>query len=367
MLCPRTACKREIPDDSVFCCYCGKKIGPVQSGERTRRGNKTGSIYKRGNTYMVDLRVYQKSDVVARKQKGGFKSKKEAAAYIERYLGGGIEQKTMTISEAWELLKQTKKFQSLSKNKQSQYKTAYKRIEKLYFRNIGGIAFSELQAVVDAAPGDYYPHRDVKILLGKLYDVAVTNEALDIGQDKTALIELPPQPESERDAFTADEVKKMWEAYNKGDKMAAFALILCYTGMRPGELLQVELENVDLKTQKIIGGIKSAAGINREIPIATAIVPVVEKVMQTATHGLADSCREHFYDDWKSESWGIRPHMTAHSGRHTLATAMEKAGVSVMVRKKILGHKIDDVTERYTHIDFATKLAAVELATKNFK
>lgn len=61
---------------------------------------------------------------------------------------------------------------------------------------VGQIPFKVLQELTDAAPGDYYAHRDIKTLLGKLYEVAVTSEALDMAQDKTALIELPPVPGS---------------------------------------------------------------------------------------------------------------------------------------------------------------------------
>lgn len=91
--------------------------------------------------------------------------------------------------------------------------------------------------------------------------------------------------------------------------------------------------------------------------------------MQVATHGLADGCREHFYDRWcpSVERWGGRPHMTAHSCRHTLATAMEAAGVPVLLQKLILGHAVKDITQHYSrHQPFEDKLAAVERATAIF-
>ena len=43
MECPK--CKRAIPDDANLCCYCGKRIGPVERKAR-KRPNKTGSVYK---------------------------------------------------------------------------------------------------------------------------------------------------------------------------------------------------------------------------------------------------------------------------------------------------------------------------------
>lgn len=114
------------------------------------------------------------------------------------------------------------------------------------------------------------------------------------------------------DCWTALQQTKKWQALSK-NKRSHYG-----TAWR-----RLDLANIDLQRQCIIGGIKTAAGKNREIPIATAIVPLVAEAMQVATHGLADGCREHFYDRWcpAVEHWGGRPHMTAHSCRHTLATA----------------------------------------------
>ena len=59
--------------------------------------------------------------------------------------------------------------------------------------------------------------------------------------------------------------------------------------------------------------------------------------------------------------------MTAHSCRHTLATAMEAAGVPVLLQKLILGHAVKDITQHYSrHQPFEDKLAAVERATAIF-
>lgn len=59
--------------------------------------------------------------------------------------------------------------------------------------------------------------------------------------------------------------------------------------------------------------------------------------------------------------------MTAHSCRHTLATAMERAEVPVLLQKLILGHAVRDITEHYSrHQAFEDKLAAVERATAIF-
>lgn len=369
MKCQRTACGRDIPEDALFCPYCGKKQQHTAAPKPRKRANGKGSVYRRGKSWCAQSRIYRGGVLVFERIKGGFPTRAAAEEYLDGYTRTGVAPRSMRLIDCWMALQETKKWQALSKDKRSHYGTAWRRLERIQMQVVGQIPFKVLQELTDAAPGDYYAHRDIKTLLGKLYEVAVTSEALDMAQDKTALIELPPVPDSERDAYTVDEVHGMWMAYRAGDDLARYALILCYTGMRPGELMQLDLSNIDLQRQRIVGGIKTAAGKNREIPIVTAIVPLVAEAMQVATHGLADGCREHFYDRWcpSVERWGGRPHMTAHSCRHTLATAMEAAGVSVLLQKLILGHAVKDITQHYSrHQPFEDKLAAVERATAIF-
>lgn len=369
MKCQRTACGREIQEDALYCPYCGKKQQRTAAPKPRKRANGKGCIYRCGKTWTIQVRVVRNGTVVYARKKCGFPTRAAAEEYLDTYTRTGVAPRSMRLIDCWTALQQTKKWQALSKDKRSHYGTAWRRLERIQMKVVGQIPFKVLQELTDAAPGDYYAHRDIKTLLGKLYEVAVTSEALDMAQDKTPLIELPPVPDSERDAYTVDEVHRMWQAYRAGDDLARYALILCYTGMRPGEMMQLDLANIDLQRQCIIGGIKTAAGKNREIPIATAIVPLVAEAMQVATHGLADGCREHFYDRWcpAVERWGGRPHMTAHSCRHTLATAMEAAGVQPLLQKLILGHAVRDITQHYSrHQLFEDKLAAVELATAAF-
>ena len=141
--------------------------------------------------------------------KGGFPTRAAAEEYLDRYSRTGVAPRSMRLIGCWMALQETKKRQALSKDKRSHYGTAWRRLEQVQMQVVGQIPFKVLQELTDAAPGDYYAHRDIKTLLGKLYEVAVTSEALDMAQDKTALIELPPVPDSERDAYTVDEVHGM--------------------------------------------------------------------------------------------------------------------------------------------------------------
>lgn len=54
-------------------------------------------------------------------------------------------------------------------------------------------------------------------------------------------------------------------------------LILIYTGMRVGELLDIKVENVHINEKYMVGGSKTEAGKNRVIPFHERIVPLVKK------------------------------------------------------------------------------------------
>ena len=202
MKCQRTACGRDIPEDALYCPYCGKKQQRTAAPKPRKRANGRGSVYRRGRTWIAQVRVVRAGVVVYSRRKCGFATRSAAEEYLDNYTRTGVQPRSMRLIDCWTALQDTKKWQALSKDKRSHYKTAWNRLEQIQMQTVGQIPFRALQELTDAAPGDYYAHRDIKTLLGKLYEVAITSEALDMAQDKTALIELPPVPDSERDAYT---------------------------------------------------------------------------------------------------------------------------------------------------------------------
>jgi len=70
--------------------------------------------------------------------------------------------------------------------------------------------------------------------------------------------------------FTSAELKKIWAKADNGDSTAAAVLILNYTGMRPGELLSLEIStHIHLHGQEryFKTGSKTDARKNRIIPL----------------------------------------------------------------------------------------------------
>ena len=81
-------CKKEIPEGSAFCCWCGTKQTAVRPPVKTR-GNGTGTVYKRGKTWEIQVTLGFRYDAETGKlkriarTKGGFKTKTDALNYVQ--------------------------------------------------------------------------------------------------------------------------------------------------------------------------------------------------------------------------------------------------------------------------------------------
>ena len=70
---------------------------------------------------------------------------------------------------------------------------------------------------------------------------------------------------------------------------------------------------------------------------------------------------ENFIDKHK-----FLKHHTAHDGRHTLRTELEKLNIKQVIINSIIGHSNDNVgLDVYTHISVREKLEAINLVTYN--
>jgi integrase len=149
-------------------------------------------------------------------------------------------------------------------------------------------------------------------------------------------------------------------------------LIMIYTGLRIGELLDIKIENVYLKERYMIGGLKTKAGKNRVIPINKKIEPFIKnyyeknidkKFLITNAFG-----RQMQYSNYRREKFDNiiekmqftkhRPHDT----RHTFASLMDSAGANKLAIKRIMGHSAQDLTDDvYTHKTIQELISAIDL------
>ena len=163
--------------------------------------------------------------------------------------------------------------------------------------------------------------------------------------------------------FTTDEIQKLWDSV---DDVAYVDVVLiqCYSGWRPQELGLIELKNVDLEQGIFVGGMKTEAGTDRIVPIHSKIRQLVEKRYNEAltigseylincTDVSTHKSRIKFtYDKYQTrftkirERLSLNPEHRPHDGRMHFITMAKKYGVDEYAIKYMVGHAINDITEK---------------------
>ena len=281
-------CKAAIPDGSLFCNYCGKKQTVSEKKQaRKVRGNGMGSAYRRGKTWtaivtMDWLEQIDQPKVPIRKTKGGFKSKAEAIAYCPILKAGGVEKpvEAPRLSAYWKTYSEGNMLK-ISKGKQSAYKTAWKKLKPLHDVRVDTITVDLLQKVIDESCQTFDPAKDCKTLMSNLFDIAARDRF--VVRDLPDFISLPEHVENEPIPFNKEEQKRIWKAYDDGDRRAAAHLLMIYTGMMPGEAMLLKVENINLKERIIVrAGLKTKIRKRTPVVLADCILPVVEDLIEHA-------------------------------------------------------------------------------------
>ena len=169
--------------------------------------------------------------------------------------------------------------------------------------------------------------------------------------------------------FSEEEIELLWD-YSDIEMYADILLIQCYSGWRPQEIGLIELRNVDLKNRLIQGGIKTDAGTDRTVPIHSKIFRLVEQRYREAEtlgsrylFNYTDPKRINkdtklTYPRYRVVFNDIRdrlrldPAHRPHDARMHFVTMAKRYGVDEYAIKKMIGHQINDLTEKvYTRRD----------------
>jgi integrase len=231
----------------------------------------------------------------------------------------------------------------LSNSAMVHMRTSADRCKRLNKLKMDDVRLADMQPIVSSVSESV--GKKTKTFLLKVFSYAVRHEIIPVERPQIVhYIKLSSEKGNvlKRQIFASDEVSAMTDHLD---------LILLYTGMRVGELLALEEEDVHLDERWLyVKKSKTEAGV-RVVPIAERIVHCFDAIPANITY---KGYRKRFTKRYK----GHLP----HDLRHTFVSMCADKGIDERVIKAIVGHAGSGITETvYTHLDLEVLKNAVNM------
>lgn len=339
----------------------------------TKRPNGTGNVYQRGSTWTARVVDHYVPSPASKsglrpvwKTKGGFLRKKDAINYLPTLQTAPKEKRPPTLEHYWLSYSQND-LPKLSKSKQVAYRGAWKKLAPLARYRVDLLTVSILRDTVSEVANSYYTARDCKVLLNHLFELAGADGF--VSKDLPSYIVLPELEETERQVFTDEEQTALWKLYESGDPDAPIPLVMIYTSMMPGELMRLNVSNIDIAHQVITGaGLKTKVRKSAPIILPRDIIPVVEDLIANARPN--GDIFKRVEKDWYAryyaalEKAGCR-RLEPYCCRHSTATRLAVTeGIAPQTIQRIMRWSSTKMLDRYAHPDASDLLAAANTITR---
>lgn len=365
-------CKKQIPDDAKFCCYCGRSI-------------KIEKMYRRPDG------LYEKIITVSGKRvafRG--KTEKEVNHKILEYHGRVERGRTFReLAESWS----DEHFAAISYNTLKSYKPAYERaLEHFGDTPVKQITRANIAAFIEDFARKKYAHKTVRnqlLVLSLIFKRGVLEG--DLETSPAEYVTVPKNlPRKKRELPPVNYVDLIKTNVDKDFGLLAYFLL--YTGCRRGEALALQFRDIDREQMVIhitkslyhesnrpkIKEPKTEAG-RRDIILLDCLA---EKIPQ----GKPDSylftdeygeliTRSGFHHRWNAYCKAIGAYdekiytdkdghthseivalVTPHQLRHAYATILYEAGIDEKDAQELMGHTTIAMTrDIYTHITDARR------------
>ena len=267
-------------------------------------------------------------------------------------------ERTYTFAQVYEMYYKDKYELSLrkySKSSQISTRAAFKNCSVIHNVPFYQIGYKELQENLDSLTTREKPLKHsslelVKNLYRDMYRYAMKFDMAE--KDYSQFVEIRiPDDDEKGEPLAPEELEILWR--NKDVPEIQVALIICYSGWRISEFANIE---VDLNSMTFHGGMKTAAGKGRIVPIHPRILPVLHDYM---THPIksTESYRKELYKALAAlnvlyyNKDNKRKKHTPHDFRHTFSWLCDTYGVDPFAKKIMIGHSLGkDVTDKvYGH------------------
>ena len=326
-------------------------------------GNVSKLSGKRRNPWRARKTIGWEWDPIKKKHKqiyatiGYFAKRDEALNALAKYNEDPYDIKSdgITFSDVYEKWSE-EHFKTIVPSAVRTWTAAYKHCTPIHNKKFKEIRTIDLEKTIEnASVGDTTKAR-MKSMFNLIYKYAMKHEIID--KDYAALCRSVKKttPSKEKIPFSKEEINKLWD--NLKYPYVDMVIIGIYSGWRPQELAILKKSDIDLENRTMFGGIKTDAGKNRYVPINDKIYDLVKNRYNSCSINLfeEDGC-VLTYDKYRTRFKNVMKKLnmvhTPHETRHTFITLGKNAGMDEYVLKLIVGHVIEDITEKiYTHRTF---------------
>lgn len=345
-------CSREIPQDALFCPYCGKKQSQEPKKHR-KRANGTGTIYKRSENRAKPW-VAEKSGITV----GTYKTRAEAQKALDRLVDVDVSTKyNMTFAEVYALWLPEHE-REITQEAKTVYEWAYTHCESLHPQKFRSLRTSDFQKVIiDMEKKGMSKSSCEKVmqLFGQLSTWAMREDVIQ--KDYSKFVSTVATQKTEGIVLKAKTIRAIQKSENPA---ADIVLVLLGTGCRPNELFNARVENCH--DAYFIGGSKTATGRNRVIPVAKVGQNAYRKLLTAALATGSDlliggykgnkDYRNFAKREFKELVQEVGEKFSPYDCRHTFATQAQRSGVDPQTLRRMLGHASVSTTDKYyTHLD----------------
>lgn len=349
-------------------------------GRALRNKNGYGTVVKlsgrrrkpyevRVNTRM-DERYYPVYDVLGR-----FEQREDAQIALAEYNKNpyDLTGSKMTFSELYEAFYKDKyelSGKSFSESSKRCTKAAYNNMAILHDKVYKDLRINDFKVVFNqqkkGKPLSHASQEHMKNLIMQMDRYALQNDLIQKGYGR--YISFTVEEDDEPGVpFTTEEILKLWQ--HQSEPWVDVALIYIYSGWRISELNQMPTEDIDLEEWTFKGGVKTAAGKNRIVPIHTSIRPLVKTRMAAGGSRLFledgkpitnATLSKHFKEALTTAE--IKTYHTMHDCRHTFTSLLDTAGANTVCIDRLVGHASKSLTAKtYTHKELSELRDTIEL------
>ena len=342
-------------------------------------GNISKMSGKRRNPWRVRKTAKGVFDPVTGKAKqlyitvGYYATKAEALQALSDFNKDPFDLKfsSKTIKEVYEEWSE-RKFTEISEQNIKGYRAAWKLCEPIQNMRFVDIRIDHLQKLVDESGKNTPTLKKFKVMLKGLFDYAVIHGIITQDRNIVSYLDIShagnPNARSHT-PFTTDQVNRLWEVH-ESNEYYSIILMLIYTGLRIGELLDLEKKDVHLDERWFfVKESKTDAGI-RSVPIARKVMPFFEYWYNKndCPYLISTPDAQHFeYRNYSDSYWkpllkhiGMEFHRP-HDTRHTCISMLTAAKVDERFIQKIVGHKGQNVTQQvYTHLEIEELITEID-------